>query len=238
MRKMYPVSSILTTIRLHLALVLLAVNAAASAPAQSRNLILLDPAHGANDRGATIGGAAEKDLTLAFAADLRTLLTARNFTVASTRDADLALTSDQRAATANHLRPAVCLILHATASGNGVHIVFSSLQPVDVPSTLAPPWETAQAAFLSQSQRLANSLGLAMLRLKLPVTLTPASLRPLDNLTCPAVAIEIAPLGNGARSAPPNDAAYQRRVAEAIAYALTDWRNALPAGPQTSGSGQ
>ncbi len=41
--------------------------------------------------------------------------------------------------------------------------------------------------------RLANTLGLALLRARLPVLLSRASLRPLDNLTCPAVAIEIAP---------------------------------------------
>lgn len=230
----YPVSSTLSPVRLHLALVLIIVSARAFSQAQNRNLILLDPAHGGQDRGVSFNGTPEKDLTLVLAANLRALLADRNFTVASTRDAELPantplLSTDQRAGTANHLRASACLILHASASGNGIHIVTSSLPPLEAPAPTAIPWDTAQAASLPQSQRLANTLGLAMLHLKLPVTLTTAALRPLDNLTCPAVAIEIAPLATGGHVTPPTDPAYQHRLAEAVAVALTDWRNSLSA---------
>ena len=230
---MYP-KLILTSVRLHLALCLFTVSAALPAQSSNHNLILLDPAHGGSDLGATFNGTAEKDLTLALAANLRALLAARNFTVAFTRDTDVALASDQRAATANHLHPAACLLLHATASGNGIHVITSSLIPSDTLATPIP-WDTAQSAHLSQSRSLANTLGFAILHAKLPVTLTPAALRPLDNLTCPAVAIEIAPLANGAHPTPPTDSAYQRRVAEAIAYALTDWLSKQPSGSASSG---
>ncbi len=226
---LYPVSSILPAARRHLALLLIA-SLPAFAQSPNRNLILLDPAHGGSDLGTSFSGAPEKDLTRALANTLRTLLIASNFTVATTREADQLLASDQRAGFANHLHPAACLILHATGNGNGVHLLTSSLAQPAGTSSAALPWNTAQAVHLSQSRALSNTLGLALLRVKIPVSLSPAALRPLDNLTCAAVALEIAPFVTSGQVTPPTDPTYQRRVAEAVAVALVNWRNALPAG--------
>ena len=208
---------------------------------QPRTLILLDPAHGGPDPGAHLpNGATEKDLTLAFAASLRTLLTANGFTIISTRDSDPAVPfpTDQRAEIANHARPAACLILHATASGSGVHIAVSSLPSPseDLPAHAPIPWKTAQTAALPQSLSLANDLGLALLHAKLPFALLRGSIRPLDNLLCPAVAIEIAPLARpDADPTPVTDAGYQQRIAQSISSALTSWRSHNLA-VQTSGA--
>jgi N-acetylmuramoyl-L-alanine amidase len=203
-------------------------------PYINRNVIVLDPAHGGQDSGASLNNQPEKNLTLALAANLKTLLTARGFTVAATRDADLPataplLTTDQRAGIANHLRPAACIVLHATSTGNGIHLATSGLQPSLVPyEPSAPgPWDSAQTPYLSQSQRLANDLGLALLRAKVPVLLTHIPLRPLDNLTCPAIAIEIAPLAaNGQKPVPVTDPGYQQRIIDTIANAILLWRDA------------
>jgi N-acetylmuramoyl-L-alanine amidase len=204
------------------------------APAQQptpRTVILLDPAHGGPDPGAHLpNDLLEKDLTLAFSTRLRALLATSGFTLISTRDSDpaVAFTTDQRAEIANHAHPAACLILHATDSGNGVHIVTSSLiPPTDLEEPHATiPWNTAQAASVPQSLTLANEIGLALQRAKLPVILSRASLRPLDNLTCPAVAIEIAPLiPPDSDPTPITDATYQQNIAKAIAAALTSWRS-------------
>ncbi len=216
---------------------------------QPRTTILLDPAHGGPDPGARLAdGALEKDLTLAFATRLRTLLSAKGFTLLSTRDADPAVPfpTDQRAEIANHLRPTACLILHATASGSGVHIITSTLAaPVDEYAAAphaAIPWNTAQSASIPQSLALANDLGIALLHAKLPFTLSRASVRPLDNLLCPAVAVEIAPLTNrDSDPTPVTDATYQQHIAEAISAALTSWRNqnaeaAAAAADQTAGA--
>jgi N-acetylmuramoyl-L-alanine amidase len=204
------------------------------APAQQpapRTIILLDPAHGGPDPGAHLpNNQLEKDITLAFAGRLRTLLTASGFTVISTRDADPAVTfsTDQRAEIANHSRPGACLILHATSSGDGVHIVTSTLAPssdLEAPHA-AIPWNSAQSASIPQSLSLANEIGLAIQRAKVPVILSRVSLRPLDNLACPAVAIEIAPLAPAdSDPTPPTDAAYQQNIAKAIVAALTSWRS-------------
>jgi len=225
----------------------------ATLPYFNRNVIVLDPAHGGQDAGATLNGhALEKDVTLALAASLRATLTARGFTVVSTRDSDLTaaaplLTGDQRAGTANHLRPVACIVLHATASGNGLSLSTSSLPLQEAPSASEPsapiPWDTAQSLYLPQSLRLANDLGLALLRAKLPVQLLRTTLKPLDNLTCPAVALEVAPLVvNGSKPTPVTDAGYQQRIADTLAGAILNWRDlmapkpvAKPAPTPTSG---
>ena len=88
------------------------------------------------------------------------------------------------------------------------------------------PWETAQAPYIPQSLHLANSLGLALLQAHLPVVITHAALRPLDSLTCPAIAIEVSPLQlTGGRSTAVADPGYQRRLAEVLATAILSWRN-------------
>jgi N-acetylmuramoyl-L-alanine amidase len=191
-----------------------------------RTLILLDPAHGGPDPGAHLpNNILEKDITLTLANRLRAALAPTGFAVITTRDADPAtpLTTDQRADLANHAHPAACLILHATSSGSGVHIITSSLPPTEETPRIIP-WDTAQSTAIPQSLALANELGAALLHAKLPVLLTHASVRPLDNLTCPAVAIEIAPLTNpGSDPTSVTNSTYQQHVADAIADALTSW---------------
>ncbi|NYF81140.1 N-acetylmuramoyl-L-alanine amidase family protein [Granulicella arctica] len=211
-----------------------------STPYVNRNLIVLDPAHGGQDNGPTLNGQPEKNITLALSNALRTALTTRGFTVVSTRDADLPattplLTTDQRAGTANHLRPVACIVLHATTSGSGIHLITSSLTPSTEPyeSSTTIPWDTAQTLYLSQSLHLANDLGLALLRVKIPVLLIRTALPPLDNLTCPAVAIEIAPLiASGQKNIPVTDASYQQRLADTIAAALLNWRDLTHPSPK------
>ena len=215
-----------------LALAILASLLPIAAPAQQptpRAIILLDPAHGGPDPGAHLpNNLLEKDITLAFAARLRALLSTNGFAVISTHETDPAVpfTADQRAEIGNHAHPTACLILHATASGAGIHVVTSALAPDTLEDPRAPiPWKTAQAASIPQSLNLANDIGLALERAKLPVILSRASLRPLDNLTCPAVAIEISPLTSGnTETTAVTDSAYQQGIAKAIAAGLGSWR--------------
>ena len=199
------------------------------APTLYRNLIFLDPAHGGADTGASLPNSLlEKNITLALASRIKTLLTAAGFTVITSHETDTDLTTDQRAEIANHAHPTACLVLHATDSGNGVHIITSTLAPPDEfegphPTVL---WNSAQASSVSQSLNLANEIGLALQHAKLPVILSRASVRPIDNLTCPAVAIEIAPLVPADSDPTPiTNAAYQQRIVRAIAAALISWRN-------------
>jgi N-acetylmuramoyl-L-alanine amidase len=213
-----------------------APTAPAAAPAPqtagpfNRTLIVLDPAHGGGDTGSRINDQlVEKDITLALAFRLRSLLSARGFTVVMTRDNEdpsaapgTALSLDDRAGIANHARPVACLSLHATASGSGVHLYTSELNPT--PGEAVPaPWLTAQAAWVAQSRQLATQVGAAFGRSKIPLVASTGSVRPVDSFTCPAFVLELAP--NGTDPTTLNDAGYQQRVAEAVAGALVLWKN-------------
>ena len=208
--------------------------------AMNRNLVVLDPAHGGQDAGAVLGDKIlEKDVTLAIAARMRVTLTAAGFTVVTTREADpaTALTGDQRADIANRGHALACIVIHATASGSGVHLYTSALQPPQEDSStnypLTPraafvpvPWEMAQAASISQSLRLVSELSAALGKANLPAVAGREPVRPLDNLECPAVAIEMAPLLVADSDATPvTDTNYQQRVAATLTAALQAWRN-------------
>jgi N-acetylmuramoyl-L-alanine amidase len=213
---------------------------APSAPAMNHSVVVLDPAHGGPDAGAKLGdGPLEKDVTLALAARLRTVLSAAGFTVVSTRQADSLdlLTTDQRAETANRTRALACLVIHATGSGSGVHLYASTLAPKELPDAASDaagenrpafeptPWDTAQAESVAQSLRLESDLDAALRTTGIPVVAGRAALRPLDNLMCPAVAVEVAPLSVvGGDATPVTDAGYQQRVADTLARALQAWR--------------
>lgn len=190
-----------------------------------RFTVLLDPAHGGADNGAAFNGAGnEKDFNLALALRLRALLSARGIASTLTRAGDATVDATTRATVANRAQPAACVLLHATPSGNGIHLYTSSLQatPTPDPRRAFLPWQTAQASYVTQSLRLESDLNSALTRLHMPVLLGRTSLAPLDNMTCPAVAIEIAPLD--ART-PVTDPAYQQQILGALASALVNWRN-------------
>jgi N-acetylmuramoyl-L-alanine amidase len=225
--------------------------AVSSGAATNRNLVVLDPAHGGPDAGAALPGpASEKDVTLALAGRLRAALGAAGFSVISTRDSDPAtgLTNDQRADIINRTHPLACIVLHATAAGSGVHIYTSTLPSPGEQTTVADgtdapppfvaiPWDEAQTASVSQSLQLAAQLTAALGNANLPVSSGHAALRPLDNLTCAAVAVELAPLlAAGADPTPVTDSDYQQRIAATLATALRAVRD-HPGEPAPSAPG-
>ncbi|HXB63116.1 MAG TPA: N-acetylmuramoyl-L-alanine amidase [Acidobacteriaceae bacterium] len=194
---------------------------------QPRTIIVIDPAHGGPDTGARINDhLAEKDVVLALAARLRVTLQSHNFTIVTTRDSDPAagLTTNQRAEIANHTSAIACLVLHATATGNGVHLFTSALAPAQHHGIL--PWATAQAAFAGQSAALQRELNTAFIHAQIATVNAQAGVAPLDNLTCPAVAVEIAPYlaPDASNTIDVSDPDYQQHVAETITTALVFWR--------------
>jgi N-acetylmuramoyl-L-alanine amidase len=205
-------------------------------PLFNLDTIVLDPAHGASDHGAKItDDALEKDVNLAFANRLKSLLTSRGFNVIQTRTADPAdLQPDQRVEIANRSRAVACILIHASNGGHGVHIFTSALTASsDIssdPSDPRPiiPWDTAQAAAIPNSLRLANDLATALNNIRIPLVLSRASVSSIDSMTCPAIALELAPLaapdGKADDETPASDEAYQQRVADAVVSALVFWR--------------
>ena len=194
-------------------------------PPEARAVVSLDPAHGGDDAGGKLSeGQPEKSLNLALASRLRSLLNSRGFQVVLTRDSDLNLDSVRRAEIANRADPQACIVLHATATGSGVHLFVSSLAPVA--RRRFSPWRTAQAGWLTRSLALAGRLNSSLTHAGYKVTVGRAPLADLDSLSCPAVAVELAPLpARQADQAPTTvDVDSQARIASAIAEALLAWR--------------
>jgi N-acetylmuramoyl-L-alanine amidase len=191
-----------------------------------RFVVVLDAAHGGDDTGGHLAdGQLEKALTLALSMRLRSLLGARGIQVATTRESDIAVDPNKRAEIANRAQAQACLSLHASESGSGVHLYASSLAPIR--AVRFAPWKTAQAAWVTRSLAMEGTLNSALLHAGMSVTLGRTSLPPMDSMTCPAVAVEIAPELDKDKKivSALDDPAYQARVATALAAALLEWRS-------------
>jgi N-acetylmuramoyl-L-alanine amidase len=201
-----------------------------NAPAPHRPLAIVDPAHGGDERGAALTDKlAEKDVTLGFARLLRHELEARGFAVNLLRDTDTALSLDQRAATANVGRAAVYISLHAASEGTGTR-VYTALLPVEGESKgIFRAWNAAQTPVLPISRVVSAAIVAEMQKKQFPSQASSASLRPLNNVTMPAVAVELAPGPDGLNDL--NSANYQQRAAAAIADAVVAVRDRLGAQP-------
>ncbi len=226
-------------------------------------VVVLDAAHGGDDSGGQLGtssggaGVPEKTITLALSVRLRSLLTARGFSVITTREGNVSLTADARAQTANHATAAVganaaCLSLHASSSGSGVHIFVSSLAPGGAQRFL--PWKTAQSAYINRSLKLAGTVNSALEHTAvagggliggaagtgtgpIPALLGRATLPGVDSMTCPAVAIEVAPIRSSDRKVITDvtDPDYQTQLVEALAAAMLEWKTDLDTESPRSG---
>ena len=194
-------------------------------PPQVRFLVLLDPAHGGADTCAMLNAStAEKSSTLALAIALHAALSAHGIRSILTRDSDITLDDTARATIANRSDASACILLHATSTGNGVHLFTSSLPPAAVadPRRAFLPWQTAQAAYETSSLRLESDVDAALAQQHIPVLPARTSLMPLDSMTCPAVAIEIAPLN---ANTPVGNPGYQQKIVNALDAALVAWRS-------------
>jgi N-acetylmuramoyl-L-alanine amidase len=205
------------------------IAAAAQAPPvpaapQPRFVVVLDAAHGGDDPGGKLDTQAEKAYTLSLSVKLRSLLNARGIQVVTTRESDTNVDTNRRAEIANHANAEACLSLHASETGSGIHLFASSLAPA-APARFAA-WKTAQSASVTRSLALAGVLNSSLQHAGMTVTLDRTALPVVDSMTCPAIAVEIAPeriSGKQVKSAL-DDPAYQTRVASALAAALLEWR--------------
>jgi N-acetylmuramoyl-L-alanine amidase len=194
------------------------------APA-ARFVVVLDASHGGDDSGGRLAsGQYEKAATLAFSVRLRSLLNARGIPVITTRESDITIDANRRAEMANHANAQACLNLHVTESGSGVHLFTSSLEASTATRFVA--WKTAQAGWVTRSLALAGALNSSLQQAGVNVTLSRTALIAVDSMTCPAVAVEMAPARgpDGKVTAEPDDPDYQARIAATLADAVLAWR--------------
>ncbi len=195
-------------------------------PSAPRFVVVLDAAHGGDDTGAHLdSGQLEKSVNLALNIRLRSLLAARGIQVITTRESDASIDLEKRAELANHATAALCLSLHASDSGTGIHLFASSLAPA--PATRLLAWKTAQSPWITRSLALAGAVNSALTHAGFNVTLGRIPLSGIESMTCPALAVEVGPQRDSDNkiTAEPDNPDYQARVAAALAAAVLEWRS-------------
>jgi N-acetylmuramoyl-L-alanine amidase len=180
-----------------------------------RFLVAIDASHGGTERGAALTDQlAEKDVTLAFAVALRHELEVRGVATLMLRDGDATLSADQRASVANAARPALYVCLHAAEPGGPVRLYTALLPPATNNHGPFLDWNAAQAPYLSASRAEANRIAFELRKDQIAVRTLPADLRPLNNITTAAMAVEVTPPHNVNELLSPT---YQRAVAASLA---------------------
>lgn len=204
---------------------------AAQAPAVPRRYFaVVDACHGGDDHGETLSTTLmEKDITVALARSLRQELESRGITTLVLRDSDANLAVDQRAVFANADHAAIYVALHAASFGHGVRVYTAMLPYGGDDRGPFRSWTTAQHASLPLSQTIAGLVTSELQRRQIPVHDLAAALRPLNNITGPAIAIEVAPQGSDVSQLTAPD--YQQLVTSAVATAIVNARDQLGAAP-------
>lgn len=157
-------------------------------------LIMIDAAHGGSESGAVLNPTIlEKDVTLAVARRLRLDLGARGFATELVRDSDVNISTDDRAEKVNAAGPALYLCLHATSEPGATGIYTAMLAEKGETNGPFIDWNTAQFSFLPASRSAQQEIAAAIQKSGTPARALTAPLRPLGNVTNPAVAIELAP---------------------------------------------
>jgi N-acetylmuramoyl-L-alanine amidase len=210
--------------------------------------IVIDPGHGGLEVGAKGRfGSLEKDITLAISLRLKALIE-RNlaFHVVLTRDKDIDVSLENRAATANNHRAELFISIHANSSyrrnANGSETFFLSLNATDeearrlaylennsadLDNPLANDskdeimmilWDMAQSAYLKQSQRLAEIIQdeLNALLGTKDRGIKQAPFKVLTGVACPAVLVESAFISNPEEERDLVKETFQENVAQAI----------------------
>lgn len=206
-------------------------SSASSTPQVARRyFVVVDASHGGDDHGETLSSTlAEKDVTVALARSLRQQLESRGITTLVLRDSDANLSVDQRAVFANADHAAIYIALHAASSGHGVR-VYTALLPYGQDDR-GPfrSWTTAQHGSLGLSRTAAGAVIAEIQKRQIPVRSLEAPLRPLSNVTGPAIAIEVAPQGSDVIQLTAPD--YQELITGAVATAIAANRDQLGAAP-------
>lgn len=222
-------------------------------------VLVIDPGHGGDDGGAQgPGGRLEKDLTLALARRLRAAaVDSLSIQAYLTRDGDMEIPLDERAAIANNFNADIFISVHANGSravsATGTEVFFLSYTAVDDEARRiaiqegaildrAPAndkdvglilWDMAQAAQLEASSVLAGNLHreIAQAALSRSRGVKQAPFRVLVGATMPASLVEVGFITNPEEEKLLFSEAHQVRLINALIQGLGRFIAALPGTP-------
>ncbi len=217
-------------------------------PEKGIRTIVIDAGHGGLEVGAKGKfGALEKNITLGISQKLKAVIEKNMaFSVELTRDKDIDVSLEDRAAIANNHRAELFISIHTNSSyrrnASGSETYFLSLNASDeearrlaylenTSANLDRPidngsqdeimmilWDMAQSAYLKQSQRLAEIIQdeLNSLLGTKDRGIKQAPFKVLTGVACPAVLIEVAFISNPQEEKELTREAFQQNVAQAI----------------------
>jgi N-acetylmuramoyl-L-alanine amidase len=219
--------------------------------------VVIDPGHGGDDVGAKgPGGSVEKDVALAIARKVRaTVANSLGLQAFLTRDKDVDVALDERAAFANNYKADLFISIHVNASraqgARGSEVYFLSYQASDdesrrvaaleggeiaIPAAAGAPagsdvalilWDMAQAEHLEESSALASRIQeeLAEVNGNERRGVKQAPFRVLVGAAMPAVLVEVAFISNSEEEKLLTSDAYQSRIAAAVARGIARFQH-------------
>jgi N-acetylmuramoyl-L-alanine amidase len=223
------------------------------APAGGIRTIVVDAGHGGDEEGAKgPDGTLEKNVTLGVARRLKAALETRlGVRVILTRDGDMTVALDERAALANNNKADLFVSLHANASvrasASGAEVFYLSLeeygdqaQRVARGETEALPvfgggardievilWEMAQARYIEESAALAQAIE-AALRERVPMSpraIQQAPFRVLVGANMPAVLVEMGFITNAEQERQLVSEPFQSSIVQALVDSIIRFRD-------------
>ncbi len=205
----------------------------ALAPNSSLPAVVLDAGHGGTDIGAQgKDGLLEKNLTLQLVAQAQKALEATGkYRVVLTRNGDVNVGFDQRAAEANFASPIAFISFHAGDMGPSTpRVMVYSYRPSS-PLAMAPEpdaksifvnWDRVQLRYMGQSSRLAVDLQRDLERTTKVATTPPMEVpvKVLESIAAPAVAIEVGSLDPNSNSSALTNPPFQKEIGAAVVAAI------------------
>ena len=178
--------------------------ATAGSPSARAYRIVVDPGHGGDDPGTiSRSGLQEKTLTLPVAEELARLLKEDGFDVRITRQSDVFVDLDERAAIANRFAADLFVSLHADSYASPSARGFTVYT-----CRRAPAESRAAAQAVAEALRKAGGEGMGVRQ---------ADYRVLVCADCPGILVELGYLSNNDDAAMLADPAVQARLARSIA---------------------
>lgn len=211
-------------------------NAALKAPDaspwhQNSPLIIVDAGHGGHDGGAVANGVIEKNLSLDIARRLQRELEARGLRVRMTRDADVFLPLEERAAFAAKHGAAAFVSVHLNTDGEGsdaegIETYFAEARPLSSRQRVATGSAPASGSsdFAAAVQRSVCAGTKAQNR-----GTKARSYAVVAQAACPAVLVECGFITSAAESARLKRESYRDQVAVGIAGGVTLFLQTQPA---------
>jgi len=211
-------------------------NAGLPAPAVARwdaaPLVIVDAGHGGHDGGAVANEVIEKNLSLDLALRLKRELEATGLRVLLTRDRDVFLSLEDRAALADRSKAAAFVSVHLNTDGSG-----SAAEGIETYFAEAPPLSSRQATPPAERRKGCAQFAATVQRLVCATTKAQdrgtkaRSYAVVAQAPCPAVLVECGFLTSTSEVARLKRESYRDQIAAGIAHGVALFLQTQPMPP-------